>query len=150
MFEKALNALDPTVAKAVKLIKTIGQAEEAYNQTGDSGYSNVASATTLPPPPPAAPSNLTADAVTKDRIDLTWQDNSDNEDGFKIERIQDRGNNGEFIQINGLIKDLNKCLKNNEIENAFVVYEDIMKEYKKLDDKGKSKILKETIEHQRR
>jgi len=36
--------------------------------------------------PPAAPSGLTATAVSSSQIDLRWQDNSDNEDGFKIER----------------------------------------------------------------
>ncbi|NQU77734.1 fibronectin type III domain-containing protein [Candidatus Falkowbacteria bacterium] len=33
-----------------------------------------------------APSNFDATTVSNSEIDLTWQDNSDNEDGFKIER----------------------------------------------------------------
>jgi hypothetical protein len=49
-----------------------------------------------PPPPPAAPSNLTANAVSCDRIDLAWTDNSDNETSFKIERSTDGSN---FSQI---------------------------------------------------
>jgi len=36
--------------------------------------------------PPAAPSDLTAAAVSDSEIELAWQDNSDDEDGFKIER----------------------------------------------------------------
>jgi PKD repeat protein len=36
--------------------------------------------------PPAAPTNLTAAAVSSSRVDLTWTDNSANENGFKIER----------------------------------------------------------------
>jgi subtilisin family serine protease len=34
----------------------------------------------------SAPSNLSASAISKSRIDLSWQDNASNETGFKIER----------------------------------------------------------------
>jgi titin len=57
----------------------------ASNISGNSAYSNEASATTLRTPP-AKPSNLTAAAVSSSQIDLEWTDNSGNEDGFKIER----------------------------------------------------------------
>ncbi len=57
----------------------------AFNSTGSSPYSNEDSATTLPEPP-AAPSNLNATTVSNTQIDLAWNDNSNNEDGFKIER----------------------------------------------------------------
>ncbi|HZJ47224.1 MAG TPA: galactose oxidase-like domain-containing protein, partial [Pyrinomonadaceae bacterium] len=59
----------------------------AYNVGGDSSYSNTASANTSTPPP-AAPLNLAASAISATRIDLTWTDNTSNEDGFKIERCQ--------------------------------------------------------------
>ena len=60
--------------------------------------SSPASATTYPGPSvPAAPSNLSATAVSKTRIDLDWTDNSDNETGFKIERS--KRNNANFAQI---------------------------------------------------
>jgi len=36
--------------------------------------------------PPAAPDNLTATAASSSAINLNWDDKSDNEDGFKIER----------------------------------------------------------------
>jgi len=39
-----------------------------------------------PPPPPEAPSNLTVTGVSSSRIELAWDDNSTNEDGFIIER----------------------------------------------------------------
>jgi predicted secreted protein len=59
----------------------------AYNGGGDSAYSNTASATTqASTSPPAAPSNLTALAVSSSQINLTWVDNASNETGFKIER----------------------------------------------------------------
>ncbi|HEY2294771.1 MAG TPA: fibronectin type III domain-containing protein [Thermoanaerobaculia bacterium] len=44
---------------------------------------------------PAAPSNLQATAVSSTEIDLSWQDNSNNETGFAIEALI----NGTFQQI---------------------------------------------------
>ena len=38
---------------------------------------------------PAAPSNLTATGVSRNRIDLSWMDNSSNETGFQLERSRD-------------------------------------------------------------
>lgn len=66
----------------------------AYDGPNHSAYSNVAFATTSGGP--AAPSNLTATAVSSSRIDLTWTDNSTNEGGFKLERSTDGVN---FSQI---------------------------------------------------
>jgi len=57
----------------------------AFNSGGQSAYSNVATATTLPVPP-GAPSNLTATATSMTQVNLAWTDNASNEDGFKIER----------------------------------------------------------------
>ncbi|MBI1886074.1 MAG: S8 family serine peptidase [Chloroflexi bacterium] len=59
----------------------------AYEGPNYSPYSNVASAATQPAP--AAPSNLTATAVSFSRINLTWTDNATNEAGFKVERSKD-------------------------------------------------------------
>ena len=39
--------------------------------------------------PPAAPSSLTASAVSDSRIDLTWNDNSSTESSFRVERSAD-------------------------------------------------------------
>ena len=51
-----------------------------------------------PTSPPAAPSNLTATVVSCSCIRLNWMDNSNNEDGFKIERCQGSGCSN-FVQI---------------------------------------------------
>ncbi len=63
----------------------------ASNGTGDSDYSNIADATTQAPPvtAPAAPSGLTATTASSTTINLSWTDNSDNEEGFRIERGTD-------------------------------------------------------------
>ncbi|MFC1479514.1 Ig-like domain-containing protein [Planctomycetota bacterium] len=50
----------------------------------DSNIAAVTITVTAPPPPP--PSNLTALPISSSQIDLTWTDNSANEDGFRIER----------------------------------------------------------------
>ena len=62
----------------------------ATNGAGTSGYSNTASATT-PGTTPAAPSSLSASAVSASQINLTWSDNAANETGFVIERCQGAG-----------------------------------------------------------
>jgi titin len=61
----------------------------AYNTGGVSGYSNTATAVTQSTPAvPAAPSNLTASAVSRSQINLAWMDNASNESGFYIERCR--------------------------------------------------------------
>jgi subtilisin family serine protease len=66
------------------------------------GYGLVDADEAAPPAPsdpPAAPSNLTATAVSSSRIDLSWSDNSTNESGFKIERCPNSPCSDVFIEI---------------------------------------------------
>lgn len=59
----------------------------AHNSAGYSGYTTNATATTLVAlVPPAAPSNLKVVALNPTVINITWQDNSNNETGFEIQR----------------------------------------------------------------
>jgi transcriptional regulator CtsR len=71
------------------------------NDTNSSGSSSAWSAAwvfvTAAGPPPAAPSNLTATVVSSSQINLSWQDNSNNETGFAIERKT--GSGGTYAQI---------------------------------------------------
>jgi LmbE family N-acetylglucosaminyl deacetylase len=60
----------------------------ASNGSGNSAYSNVASATTTGLPP-AAPTGLTATAVSSSQINLAWVDNATNETGYRVERSSD-------------------------------------------------------------
>jgi hypothetical protein len=67
----------------------------ATNGVGHSSYSNTASVQT-PLSPPVAPSGLTATANSSQEVELLWNDNSNNESGFIIER---RIGSGAFVVI---------------------------------------------------
>ena len=70
----------------------------AFNTVGLSGYSNIASATTQVPAP-AAPSDLMATLNGSSRIDLSWTDNSSNEEGFRIERSVNGGGFSFLVNV---------------------------------------------------
>ncbi|HRD01067.1 MAG TPA: fibronectin type III domain-containing protein [Candidatus Saccharicenans sp.] len=55
---------------------------KAYNNAGTSAFSNELNVLTTP----AAPVNLTAEAVNERKVNLTWQDKSSGEEGFRVER----------------------------------------------------------------
>jgi|GEM_PF-1227057 len=50
--------------------------------------------------PPAAPSGLSAEAVTETEVRLTWTDNALDEDSYRVERAED---DGPFVQIVGFL-----------------------------------------------
>lgn len=70
----------------------------AHNAAGDSGSSNEASVTTPAEPviPPAAPTQLIGAAQTPRSVQVSWTDNSSNEEGFRIER---RSGAGAWTQV---------------------------------------------------
>lgn len=73
----------------------------AKNAGGNSGYSNVADATTQAPPVtiPRLPTALTATAASSSQINLSWTDNANDETGFELENSTDGTN---FAKITDL------------------------------------------------
>jgi len=71
----------------------------AFNTSGSSAFSNIASATTTGGTitAPAAPTGLGATASTSSQIDLTWTSASTNESGFRVESAASA--TGPFTQI---------------------------------------------------
>jgi hypothetical protein len=69
-------------------------AANSYGST--SSWSSYRYFKTAVGPPPNAPGNLIVTPVSSSRIDLTWQDNSNDETGSKIER---KTGSGSYSQI---------------------------------------------------
>jgi subtilisin family serine protease len=97
----------PPVGPNVTSFNNVGlQAETTYtyrvravNSTGTSGYSNYVTTTTAVAPP-AAPSNLASAAISYNVINLSWSDNSGNEEGFQLERcIGAMASCANFVQM---------------------------------------------------
>jgi hypothetical protein len=91
--------LDVTAPDATGFSDTAVDANTAYlyrvracNGAGCSAYTNEAAGTT-PEVPPDAPSGLSAAATSATTADLEWDDGSDNETGFELERKSGPGNN---------------------------------------------------------
>ncbi|MFQ5454664.1 MAG: fibronectin type III domain-containing protein [Nitrospirota bacterium] len=70
----------------------------AYDINGNSSYSNEANAVTYPLPP-AGPSGLNTQVISSSEIMVTWTDNSNNEDGFRIERSTDGVNYQQIATV---------------------------------------------------
>ena len=68
----------------------------AYNSQGNSDYSNEAAGTAEI----TAPSNLSASLVSLTQINLAWADNSNVEEGYKVERKT--GTGGSYSQVTAL------------------------------------------------
>ncbi len=90
----------------------------AMNLGGNSGYTNEAAATTLVGPP-LAPSNLTGTTAGQTQINLAWSDNSNNEDGFKIER---KITGGEFAEIASMAANVKNYQDNGLSQDIEYVY----------------------------
>ena len=78
--------------------KTYTYRVQAYNDAGNSAYSNETEATTAENTP-EAPSNLSASVESATSIKITWTDNSSNETGFKIERNTSGGSYSQITTV---------------------------------------------------
>jgi titin len=71
----------------------------ASNSYGTSSWSSYRYFKTALGPPPNAPSDLTATTISSSQINLTWQDNSSDETGFKIERKTGAGSYAQIATV---------------------------------------------------
>ena len=93
----SFSGLATLPANAVSYVDTTAAASTLYsyrvkatNAVGSSGYSNTATATTpAAGTVPAAPTSLTATAVSRSQINLAWGDVA-TETGYKVERSSNR------------------------------------------------------------
>lgn len=79
---------------------------KAFNADGESAYSNEDTAKTYDaegpvPMPPQAPSNLLAQGSSSSTVEITWDDNSTNELGFKLERTTGSGSFAIIATLTG-------------------------------------------------
>jgi len=88
---------DTGLAPETEYTYTVTARDKSAAQNANWPSASASATTDAAPALPAAPSNLTATAVDKTRIDLSWADNAVDETIFKIERST--RNNGSFAQI---------------------------------------------------
>lgn len=79
--------IDRNFSTSVREYQYRVRAKGAHNTFSD--YSNIITVT-FTEEPPAAPTNLIATALSGRKVKLTWQDNSDNELFFIVERSSDQ------------------------------------------------------------
>jgi len=82
-----------------------------------SGGSQSLTCTGQGTPPPTAPSNLTATAVTPTYVALRWDDNSNNENGFTVERKLPGGN---YISVGSLVSNATSFTDTNVFPGTYV------------------------------
>ena len=82
--QNGANALKGDIAEVIFYDTSVS--DSVMEVTEDYLLSKYGLDTGGPPPAPNSPSGLTATAVSAQRIDLDWTDNSSDESGFRIER----------------------------------------------------------------
>ncbi len=91
------------------------QAGNGINQSAASGPARFV----VPAPVPDAPTNLIASALSPVSIQLVWQDNSDIETGFKIER---KSGSGVYLQVGTVSANVNQFTDTGLTPNTTYTY----------------------------
>ena len=78
---------------------------KAKNLAGNSAYSNEIGPITSNSLYPKAPTGLTVGTISSSALRLAWNDNSNNETGFKIERKSDSGSFSQIAITEANVKD---------------------------------------------
>jgi FtsP/CotA-like multicopper oxidase with cupredoxin domain len=91
----------------------------SFNAAGKSGYSNEAEIIVPPFAPPEAPTNLVAAAISTSEIELSWQDNSITEEGFRMERM---GTAPDFMEIGRVGADITSYIDRELNPNTTCTY----------------------------
>jgi hypothetical protein len=84
----------------------------AFNDADNSDYSNMTTSSVIPCVPDA-PSNFVALRVSSAQINLTWKDNSNDEEGFRLDRSSD----GIGWTIFKQLPENTKSLEDHEIDS---------------------------------
>ena len=107
----------------------------------NSPHSNVASATTLAAITDRAPVNLSATATGSNQIDLSWNDNTGDITGFKIERCEGKGCS-DFVEIASVAANVSSY-QNSDL-TALTSYSYRVRAYKESSHYAYSKIASVT------
>jgi len=124
---------DSTQKNNPKNTKATFDLSKQVTASGSSGRYNE-------PLTPTSPTNLVATIVSSSQINLTWQDNSDNEDGFKIERLTQIEGNHEigwwketnYIQIDMVGPNITSYSDANLLHGSYYKYR--VKAYNQVGD----------------
>ncbi len=88
------NSLTYTDTGGVSAGTTYYYRVQAYNDDGDSAWTNVVEV-----PIPGAPVDLTATIINIDQVNLAWEDTANNERGYRIERSTNSAFNSGLISF---------------------------------------------------
>ncbi len=91
IFDKAGNGIAPGYFKIFRDGVLIGEDPDGFNSNSSVDFCMI--------PPPAKPDNCKLKALPGNVIEFSWDDNSDNEDGFEVQRSLSVATSGAFQTI---------------------------------------------------